>query len=127
MKIIRNERGFTLVYTLFIILFLTFVITYSFNQNFHLQMIAKNDHNIARVEYYVFLSIDKFQQLYQLDDQIDAGIFSISNIDIQFQRYKENLTEIIWRITFSLDNKNKTIFLTMSQDSLEIVSWVQTE
>lgn len=127
MKIIRNEHGFTLVYTLFIILFLTFVITYSINQNFHLQMIAKNDHNMARVEYYVFLSIDVLQQLYQLDDQMDAGVFSISNQEVQFQRYKENLTEIIWRLSFTLDDQNKTILLTMSQESLEIISWVQTE
>lgn len=127
MKILKNERGFTMLYTLFIILFLTFIITFSFNQNFHLQMMTKNDHNIARVEYYVFISIHYLQQLYKQDEQIDAGLFSISNQTVQFQLYKENVSGKIWRLSLSLDNQNKSFLLTMNKESLDIVSWIQLE
>ena len=127
MKYICNERGLTMLYTLFIIVFLTFTVTKSFNNFFHLQFMSKNEHNVARMEYFVLLAMDYLEQLYNGDEEIKSGLLSISDQDIQFELYKTNLQEILWYLHFSFDGKPHIVLLTMEKENKSIVSWIQLE
>lgn len=127
MHYMKNERGLTMLYTLFIIVFLTFTVTRSFNNFFHLQFIAKNEHNVARMEYFVLLASDLLEQLYSKDEEIKSGLLSISNQDIQFALYETNLTDILWHLHFSFEDRNHLVLLTMDKENKSIVSWIQLE